>query len=269
MEHQTGSTSTSEVTLTLYVWVERHVQHSPAQGIGRCLCARNDEFAHRIDEVLVGERGIWIPRIPLQLIQVGVDVVPWHVWHPALRELLYDPQEEIVHLSCVKEKLLVFSEGQILDPREGVVQEGPAAHCQLHVLTEELDHVLEVVVVVGEPLAKDDQVGDVGDGIGHEMLGIKGLPLVLVNGVDEEHALLRDLPLKDPLAAAEVTERVAGQLPVLDPAFAVFAVEKPLGQKQFSCHVSRIFAEILEIWPKLQDRRRGPDGSYRPFWSFF
>lgn len=195
--------------------------------------------------------------------------MPRHVRDPALRELLYDPQQEIVHLSRVKEKLLMLSEGHVLDPREGVVKEGPAAHRQLHVLTEELDHVLEVAVVVGEPLAEDDQVGDVGDGVGHEMLGIKGLPLVLVNGVDEEHALLRDLPLEEPLAAAEVTERVAGQLPVLDPAFAVFAVEKPLGQKQFSCHVRRIFAQILEMWPELQDRRRGPNGSYRPFWSFF
>lgn len=239
----------------MYVGVERHVQHSPAQGVGRGLRARNDEFTHRIDEVLVGEGGIWIPGVPLQLIQVGVDVVPRHVRDPALRELLDDPQQEVVHLGRVEEKLLMLPEGHVLDPREGVVKEGPAAHRQLHVLAEELDHVLEVVVVVGEPLAKDDQVGDVGHGVGHQMLGIEGLPLVLVNGVDQEHALLRDLPLEEPLAAAEVTERVTGQLPVLDPALAVFAVEKPLGQKQFSCHVRRIFAAILELWPEPQGSR--------------
>lgn len=154
-----------------------------------------------------------------------------HLRDPALREIVYDPPKEFVHLGRIREKLLVFSEGHVLDPGEGVVEERPAAHRQLHVLAEDLDHVLEVVVVVGEPLAEDDQVGDVGHGVGHQVLGVEGLPLVLVNGVHKKHALFRDLPLEEPLAAAEVAERVAGQLPVFDPAFAVFTVEKALGRK--------------------------------------
>lgn len=43
------------VPLTLDVGVERHVQHSPAQGVRRGLRARNYEFTHRVDEVLIGE----------------------------------------------------------------------------------------------------------------------------------------------------------------------------------------------------------------------
>lgn len=89
--------------------------------------------------------------------------------------------------------------------------------------------MLEIAVVVSEALPKYDKVGDVGHGVGHQVFGIEGLSLVLVDGVDEEHALLRDLPLKEPLAAAEVAERVAGQLAVLDPPFAILAVKKPFG----------------------------------------
>lgn len=239
------------VPLTLDVGVERHVQHSPAQGVRRGLRARNYEFTHRVDEVLIGEGGTGVSRVPLQLVQVGVDVVARHVPDPALGEAVDGPQQELVHLSRVGEELLVFPEGHVLDPGKGVVEEGPAAHRQLHVLAEDLDHVLEVVVVVGEALAEDDQVGDVGHGVGHQVLGVERLPLVLVDGVHEEHAFLRDLPLKEPLAAAKVTERVAGQLPVLDPAFAVLTVEKPLGTKknQLSRHVSYIFTQRLERLP--------------------
>lgn len=245
------------MALTLYVGVERHVEHSPAEGIRRGLRPSDYELAHGVDEVLVGERGAGISRVPLKLIQVGVDVVARHVRDPALREFVYDPQQEVVDLGRVGEELLVFPEGHVLDPGKGVVEEGPAAHRQLHVLAEELHHVLEVVVVVGEPLAEDDQVGDVGHGVGHQVLGVERLPLVLVNGVDEEHALLRDLPLEEPLPAAEVTERVAGQLPVFDPAFAVFTVEEPLGGEAVYWSRRRHFRSDTQTRPQVQGLRGG------------
>lgn len=86
--------------------------------------------------------------------------------------------------------------------------------------------MLEVVVVVGEALSEDDEVGDVGDGVGHQVFGVERPPLVLVDGVDEEHALLRDLPLKHSLATAKVTERVAGQFSMFNPTVTVFTVKE-------------------------------------------
>lgn len=194
-----------------------------------------------------------------------------HVPDPALGVAVDGPQQELVHLSRVGEELLVFPEGHVLDPGKGVVEEGPAAHRQLHVLAEDLDHVLEVVVVVGEALAEDDQVGDVGHGVGHQVLGVERLPLVLVDGVHEEHALLRDLPLEEPLAAAEVAERVAGQLPVLDPAFAVLTVEKPLGTKKTSLAATSATFSLRE-WrgcPELQGALQGSQWVLPPILVIF
>ncbi|KAK0133625.1 Calcitonin gene-related peptide [Merluccius polli] len=181
------------------------------KGVGGRLGAGDDELAHRVDEVLPGVRRAGVPGTLLQLVQVGVHIVARGLGHPALREAVDHLLQEAVHLRRVAEQLLVLPEGQVLDPGEGVVEEGPAAHGQLHVLAEELDHVLEVVVVVREALAEDDEVGDVGNSVGHQVLGVEGLALVLVHGVHEEHALLRDLPLEQPLATPEEDVRLRGQ----------------------------------------------------------
>lgn len=185
------------------------------------------------------------------------------VWHPALRENLDGLQQEVVHLGRIAEEPLVFAEGHVLDPREGVVEQSPAAHRQLHVLAEDLDHVLEVAVVVGEALAEDDQVGDVGHGVGDQVFGIEGLPLVLVDGVHEEHALLRDPPLKESLAAAKVAEGVASELPVLDPPFAVFTVEESFGVQS---KVLLALSSDFIVPNQYQHQARVP---HLPFWSFF
>lgn len=153
------------------------------------------------------------------------------MWYPAQRKPLYDLQEEVIHLSSVAKQLLVFPKRHVLNPREGIVEEGPAAHCQLHVLTKYFNHVLEIAVIVRETLSKDDQVGDVGHSIGYKVFGVKGLSLVLVDGVNKKHALFCDLPLKKPLAAAKVSERVGGQFTVFDPAFTVFTIEETFGCK--------------------------------------
>lgn len=145
--------------------------------------------------------------------------------HSVLREAFDDLQKEVVHLVGIAEELLVLPEGHVLHPGEGVVQESPAAGCQLHILTEDLNHVLKIAVVVRETLPEDNEVGDVGDGIGHKMFRVKSLPLMLVNGIEKKLALLRN-PLKHPLSAAKVTEAVHGQFVVFHPASAVFAVQK-------------------------------------------
>ncbi len=145
--------------------------------------------------------------------------------YPILREALDELQKEFVDLVGVAEELLVLPEGHVLHPGEGVVQESPATGCQLHILAEDLYHVLKIAVVVGETLPEDNEVGDVGDGIGHEMLGVKGLSLMLVNGIEKKQALLRN-PLKHPLTAAKVAEAVHSQFVVFNPASTVFAVQK-------------------------------------------
>lgn len=119
----------------------------------------------------------------------------------------------------------MLPEWQVLYPGEGVIQESPATGCQLHVLTEDLNHVLKIPIVVGETLPEDNEIGDVGDGIGNEMLRVKGLPLVLVNGIQKKQALLRN-PLKHPLTTAKVAEAVHSQFVVLNPASTIFAVQK-------------------------------------------
>lgn len=149
------------LTLTLYVGVEGHVQHSPTQGVGCGLCAGDNELPHGIDEVLISKRTPGISCVLLQLVQIGINIVPWCMGHPALGKSYYNLLQEVVHLSSIVEQLLVFSKGQIFNPRKGVVEESPAADSQLHVLTEDLNHMLEVAVIVGETLAEDDQIGDV------------------------------------------------------------------------------------------------------------
>lgn len=119
----------------------------------------------------------------------------------------------------------MLPEWHVLHPGEGVVQESPATGSQLHILTEDLNHVLKITIVVGETLAEDNEVGDVGDSIGDEMLGVKGLPLVLVNGIQKIHTLLRN-PLKHSLTTAKVAEAVHSQFVVFNPASTIFAVQK-------------------------------------------
>lgn len=62
-----------------------------------------------------------------------------------------------------------------------------------------------------------------------ERLGIKprvkGLPLMLVNSIEEKQALLRNL-LKHPLTTAKVAEAVYRQFVLFNPALTVFAVQK-------------------------------------------
>lgn len=168
---------------TLYPGIKCHVEHRPAQTIGGGLRARNDEFSNRENEIILRKRRGRIGGALLHLVQVGVDVMPWRLDDPILWEALDDLQKEVVHLVGIAKELLVLPEGQVLHPWEGVVHEGPAACGQLHVLAEDLNHVLKIAVVVSEALAKDNVVGDVGYGIGDEMFGVERLSVVLVNGV--------------------------------------------------------------------------------------
>lgn len=157
---------------TLNAGIKGHVKHSPTQGIGGGLSACDDELTHRVDQVLFGVWGTLVIRTLFNLIEVGINVMAWRLADPTLCKSLYDAQEEGIDFCCVLEELLVLAKGQVLDPGEGIVQEGPPTGRQLHILTEDLDHVLEVPVVVREALAKDDEVGDVGDSVRHQMFGV-------------------------------------------------------------------------------------------------
>lgn len=114
----------------------------------------------------------------------------------ALGEALNNSEEEVIHLGCIVEELPVLAKGKDLEARKSIVEEGPAASCKLYVLTEDLDHLQELVVVVGKAFPKKYKIRDVGHSTCHQLLVVEGLPLVLVDGIHKKQALLQDLLLK-------------------------------------------------------------------------